>query len=152
MLPKSILVPTDLSEHADLALDYAVELAAKLGATIHLVNVIGVPALGVPELGVAMTGTMIDSLIADNQGAVDALADRLRARGAQIGRVILKTGDAKDMINEAALDVGADLIIMGTHGRTGVKRALLGSIAETVVRSAPCAVLTIKDDDERKAA
>ena len=58
MLPTTILVPTDLSAHADAALDYACELAAKLGATVHLLNVIGIPALGVPELGVALTSTM----------------------------------------------------------------------------------------------
>lgn len=152
MLPKSILVPTDLSDHTDAALAYACELAGKLGAQIHLVNVIGVPALGVPELGVALTGSMIDGLVADNKVAIDKVADGIRARGVNVGQVLLKTGDAKDMINEAATEVAADLIVMTTHGRTGVKRALLGSIAETVVRSAPCAVLTIKDDDERKAA
>jgi len=152
MLPKSILVPTDLSEHADAALAYACELAGKLGAQLHLVNVIGVPALGVPELGVALTGTMIDGLVADNKTAIDRVADSVRARGVSVGQVLLKTGDAKDMINEAAVEVGADLIVMSTHGRTGVKRALLGSIAETVVRSAPCAVLTIKEDEARKAA
>ncbi|MGN6109674.1 MAG: universal stress protein [Kofleriaceae bacterium] len=143
MLPKNILVPTDLSEAAEEALDYACELANRLGATIHLLNVIGIPALGVPELGVALTSTMIDSLIADNQRALDGLADSRRDR-AQIGEVLLKTGDARDMIDQAAEELGADLIVMGTHGRRGVSRALLGSVAETVVRTAPCPVLTIR--------
>lgn len=143
MLPKNILVPTDLSEAAEEALDYACELANRLGATIHLLNVIGIPALGVPELGVALTSTMIDSLIADNQRALDGLADSRRGR-AQIGEVLLRTGDARDMIDQAAEEIGADLIVMGTHGRRGVSRALLGSVAETVVRTAPCPVLTIR--------
>ncbi len=154
MLPTTILVPTDLSAHADAALDYACELAAKLGATVHLLNVIGIPALGVPELGVALTSTMIDSLVSDNQGAIDAVAAARRAKGAPIGKAILKTGDARDMINETAQELGADLIVMATHGRHGISRALLGSIAESVVRSAPCAVLTIRDhaDADRNAA
>ena len=143
MLPKNILVPTDLSEGAEEALDYACELARKLDATIHLVNVIGIPAIGVPELGVAITATLIDQMIADNQKAIDELAAR-KCSSARMGQVLLKTGDARDLINQTAIEVGADLIIIGTHGRRGVKRALLGSIAETVVRSAPCPVLTVR--------
>jgi len=143
MLPRNILVPTDLSEGAEEALDYACELAAQLGATIHLLNVIGIPAMGVPELGVALTSTMIDSLIADNQRSLDLLAKARRSR-CQVGQTLLKTGDARDMINQTAKELGCDLIVMGTHGRRGISRALLGSIAETVVRSAPCPVLTIR--------
>lgn len=143
MLPKNILVPTDLSEGAEQALDYACELARTLDATVHLLNVIGIPILGVPELGVALTSTMIDSLIADNQAALDAAVAK-RAGQARFGEVMLRTGDARDLINHAAKEIGADLIVMGTHGRRGVTRALLGSIAETVVRSAPCPVLTVR--------
>jgi glycine betaine transporter len=148
MLPKNILVPTDLSVHAEEAFDYACELAMKLDAAVHLVNVIGIPALGVPELGVAVTSTMIDSMIAENQQALDALAAR-RPTGVRLGQVLMKTGDARDMIDEAAKELGADLIVMGTHGRRGVSRALLGSIAESVVRTAPCPVLTIRSRDDR---
>jgi nucleotide-binding universal stress UspA family protein len=148
MLPKNILVPTDLSLHAEAAFDYACELAAKLDATVHLVNVIGIPALGVPELGVAVTSTMIDSMIADNQQALDALAARHRG-DTRIGQILMKTGDARDMIDQAAKELGADLIVMGTHGRRGFSRALLGSVAETVVRTAPCPVLTIRSRDHR---
>lgn len=150
MLPKNILVPTDLSEGAEEALDYACELANVLDATIHLVNVIGIPAIGVPELGVALTATVIDSMIAENQKAMDELAAR-KGTTARMGQVILKTGDARDSINQAALEVGADLIVMGTHGRRGVTRALLGSVAETVVRSAPCPVLTVRTHKDKHA-
>jgi universal stress protein A len=148
MLPKNILVPTDLSPHAEAAFDYACELAQKLDATVHLVNVIGIPTLGVPELGVAVTSTMIDSMISDNQKALDELVTRQRP-GVRMGQVLMKTGDARDMIDEAAKEIGADLIVMGTHGRRGVTRALLGSIAESVVRTAPCPVLTIRSREEK---
>ncbi len=148
MLPKNILVPTDLSPHAEAAFEYACELAAKLDATVHLVNVIGVPALGLPELGVAVTSTLIDSMATGNQEALDALAARHRG-GTRIGQVLMKTGDARDMIDEAAKEVGADLIVMGTHGRRGFSRARLGSVAETVVRTAPCPVLTIRSRDAK---
>jgi len=143
MLPKSILVPTDLSDGAEEALDYALELATTFGATVHLLNVIGIPALGVPELGVALTSSVIDSMVRDNQVALEALADRKRGRGT-IGEVLLRTGDARDVICQTAKEVHADLIVMGTHGRRGVTRALLGSVTESVVRQAPCPVLTVR--------
>ena len=148
MLPKTILVPTDLSEGAEQALDYACELAMTLGATIHLVNVIGIPALGVPELGLAMTSTVIDQIMIDNQTALEKLAASKRC-SAQIGQVMLKTGDAKDVINQTAKELGADLIVMSTHGRRGITRALLGSVTETVVRTAPCPVLTVRVHDHK---
>ena len=141
MLPKNILVPTDLSEGAEQALDYACELARTLGAQIHLLNVIGIPALGVPELGVALTASMIDDLVVGNQDALDRLAS---TRSTRMGQVMVRTGDARDVINQTAKELGVDLIVMGTHGRRGISRALLGSVAENVVRTAPCAVLTVR--------
>jgi nucleotide-binding universal stress UspA family protein len=143
MLPKSILVPTDLGEGAEEALDFACELAKAFGATVHLLNVIGIPTLGVPELGVALTGSMIDSMVRDNQSAIERLADGKRGT-ANIGEVLLRTGDARDLINQTAKELDADLIVMSTHGRRGVTRALLGSVTEMVVRTAPCPVLTIR--------
>lgn len=143
MLPKTILVPTDLSEGAEAALDFACELARKLEATVHILHVIAIPALGVPELGVAITSTVIDQLIEENQSALDALADAHRGQ-ATIGEVMLKTGDPRDVIDNTAEQLHVDLIVMGTHGRRGFSRVLLGSVAETVVRSAPCPVLTVR--------
>jgi universal stress protein A len=143
MLPKTILVPTDLSEGAEEALDYACEIARQFGATVHLLNVIGIPALGVPELGVALTSTMIDSMVRDNQVALEKVADAKRNQ-ATIGQVLLRTGDARDLINQTAKELGVDMIVMSTHGRRGVTRALLGSITETIVRTAPCPVLTVR--------
>src|SRR5262245_59129086 len=153
MLPKHILVPTDLSESAEQALAYACELARMLDAEIHLVNVVTIPSLGVPELGVALTSTIIDQMVIENQTALEHLAGRCTAR---LGQVLIKAGDPRDMINQTVRELGVDLIVMGTHGRRGIKRALLGSVAESVVRSAPCAVLTVRlrelDDSDRHAA
>src|SRR5688572_4921823 len=98
MLPHNILVPTDLSEAAEEALDYACELARSFGAHLHLLHVIGIPALGVPELGVALTSTVIDSLVRDNQAALDQIAESKRHL-APIGQVLLRTGDARELIN-----------------------------------------------------
>ena len=155
MLPKHILVPTDLSEGAEQALDYACELARTLDAELHLLNVVGIPALGVPELGVALASTVIDQLVVENQTALQELA-RTRCATSRVGQILIKAGDPRDTINQTARELGVDLIVMGTHGRRGITRALLGSVAETVVRTAPCAVLTVRlresSDSDRHAA
>lgn len=153
MLPKVILAPTDLSDRAEVAVDYAIELAATLGAKVHLLHVLAVPVVGVPELGMALTSTMIDSMVKDNQEALDQLVARKSGKCA-MGQALLRTGDARDVINQTATELGADLIVVGTHGRRGVSRVLLGSVAESIVRTAPCPVLTVRAHDvtEAKAA
>src|ERR1041385_4236620 len=132
MIPKHILVPTDLSEGAEQALEYACELGHLLGSQLHLLNVISIPALGVPELGVALTASMIDELVVSNQDALDRMAQTRCT--ANLGQGMVRPGDARAVINQTAIDLGIDLIVMGTHGRRGLSRALLGSVAENVVR------------------
>lgn len=138
---QKLLVPVDFSECSEHALDYAVELADRLGASVHVLSVIGIPSYGVPELGVGITATMMDNMIADNQAALDALA---RPRKLDSKNIIIRAGDARDVILQTAEELGADLIVMGTHGRRGISRALLGSVAEMVVRTAPVPVLTVR--------
>jgi nucleotide-binding universal stress UspA family protein len=140
-LPKTILVATDFSDTSEAAVAYAVELARKLDAKLYVFNAIAIPAYGVPELGVAVTATMIDTIVRDNQAGLDALA---RTYAPTRLEPLLRTGDPRDLIVQTAVEVGADLIVMGTHGRRGVSRALLGSVAEGVLRHAPCPVLTIR--------
>ena len=149
MLPKNILVPTDLGEAADEALDYACELATKLGATVHLLNVIGIPAMGVPELGVAITSTAIDGLVHENQAALDRIV-AAHATKATFGQALLRVGDARDVINQTATELHCDLIVMSTHGRSGLTRMLIGSVAESVVRTAPCPVLAVREHTTRR--
>lgn len=142
-LPRNILVATDFSEQADHALDYAAELAAQLDATLHLLHVISIPTMGVAELGMAYSAMSIESMTKQAQSELDARVSRYRDR-ASLAPTRLEVGDPRDVIDRTAEQVGADLVIMGTHGRRGIRRALLGSVAESVVRSAPCPVLTIR--------
>jgi nucleotide-binding universal stress UspA family protein len=141
--PTQILVPIDFSTNAEQALAYATQLAQKLGATVHLVNAIGIPAIGAPEIGLSYTASMIETMTAENQKALDEIATRARAT-VRVGSALVRTGDARDVILHTAEEVGADLIVMGTHGRRGITRALLGSVAETVVRHSPVPVLTVR--------
>lgn len=142
-LPSHILVPTDFSPSSEHALDYACDLAAKLGATVHVLNVVEIPALGVPELGAAMTADVIDHMLKDNEAEL-ARTCREHATKAQLGPPLMRTGDARDVILHTADEVHADLIVMATHGRRGISRALIGSVAEMVVRLAPIPVLTVR--------
>jgi nucleotide-binding universal stress UspA family protein len=142
-LPRTILVPVDFSPNSETALDYAVELAGKLDAKVYILNVIALSGLGVPELGAALAPSVIDSMVRDSEAALAKLADARRSQ-ATIADTLLRTGDARDIIIHTAEEVAADLIVMGTHGRRGVGRALLGSVAESVLRTSPCPVLTIR--------
>jgi len=143
MLPKTILVATDFSEHADQALEYAAGLAAKLGASLHLVHATAIPGFGAHDIGLAYTQMAIDEMTKAARDTLDAQAARYRDR-VSIESSRVELGDARDVIERVAEQIDADLIVMGTHGRRGLRRMLLGSVAESVVRSAPCPVLTIR--------
>lgn len=139
-LPKNILVPTDFSEHSTRALDYAVELAHKLDAKLHVLNVMG---LQFAEYPIAVTAAMIDDLMEINRKTV---ADLVAARSTQASFApsTFEVGDVRIAIEKAVRDLGIELIVMGTHGRTGLKRLVLGSVAEAVARSVVCPVLLIR--------
>ena len=136
----NILVPTDFSACSEQALDYAIELAGKVDAKVHLMSVIGLPSYGVPELGVGVTATMMDSMITDTQASIDQLAKKRP----MIAQTLVRAGDARDVILQTAEELKADLIVMGTHGRRGISRALLGSVTEMIVRTSPIPVLTVR--------
>lgn len=142
-LPRTFLVATDFSEQAERALAYAVELASQLDGTIHLVHVLGLPSMAVPEIGYAYNAMMMESLTAEAQKELDRLVALYRDR-VSMAPPRMEIGDARDVIDRIAGAISADLIVMGTHGRRGIRRVLLGSVAESVVRTAPCPVLTIR--------
>jgi universal stress protein A len=140
MIPKNILVPTDFSPCAEHAVDYACELAAKFGATVYLVNALGAAPT---ELQLALGEAKSESLIGAHQQALEKLIGTRRAY-ATFGTPVVKLSDPREAILEAADMTDADLIVMGTHGRRGLSRMMMGSVAEDVVRNAPCPVLTVR--------
>ncbi len=142
MLPRDIVVAIDFSDGSKHALAYACELAAAIrGATVHLVHAMGA---SLPEMNLALGEAAIGQLREGSQAALAKLT--AEHPGTTFGPPLVIYGDPRDVILEAAASVRAGLIVMGTHGRRGVSRFVIGSVAENVVRRAPCPVLTIRDE------
>jgi nucleotide-binding universal stress UspA family protein len=132
-----VLCATDLSPASEPALAVAVGVARAMGAELELLHVIHMaPGLS-PEL---MTSGVVDGLVAAAETRLKERADEIRARGVRVATSV-KVGLVDDRIAESA--AGADLLVVGTHGRQGAKRFFLGSNAERAVREAPCPVLVV---------
>ncbi len=139
---RRILVPTDFSEAADHALTYAVGLAEQFGAEILLMHTVEIPVYAYPG---APYIPVVDITADLEKAAVAGLeATRARMKSPVHARVALRRGSPWREILDAAKEERADLVVMGTHGRRGVARALLGSVAEKVVRAAEVPVLTVR--------
>lgn len=145
MLIERILVPVDFSEVSLQALDYACELGAPFGAALVVLYVVepiyyATPAdLYGPS---ANLGMLLEEQQRSAREQLAALEKSLQNRGVKV-LTTLETGTPYQKIVEEADRRNADLIVMATHGRTGLSHLLLGSVAERVVRSARCAVLTV---------
>jgi nucleotide-binding universal stress UspA family protein len=146
---KRILCPTDFSDSAAVAERQAAGLAGPLGAEIVFVHVATQAPLWRESL---LTAELLGVFEAQRRWAEDALAKRAEALKAEgvTARGVVKVGAPWQEIVRLATDEHADMIVMGTQGRTGLDRLLLGSVAERVVRNAPCPVLTVRPhpDDE----
>ncbi len=137
-----ILVPTDFSDTSDAALAYATSLATAFSASLHLVHVFEDPFTSgslASEVYAPIPPDVRTQVLADLQGRLDA---RLPAGG---GTTEILTGTTAKAVTDYAREKQMDLIVMGTHGRGGMAHLLLGSVAERVVRTAPCPVMTVRD-------
>jgi len=137
------LVPLDFSEYANQALDYAIHLASKLEARLTLLHVIQALPLGGVDMGVTLPFTLLQDLEAKITSSMQAYLERVTAAGLE-GEIIIVKGVPFQEILETAKTQQVDLIVMGTQGRTGYQHLLLGSVAEKVVRLAPCPVLVVR--------
>lgn len=141
---KRILAPTDFSDHSCHALGYARTFASRWDAELHLINVIE-PAVFPTEAGLTPMGMInLDSEL--TEAADRAMADMLKREELQGLRTIsaITHGRASSAIIEYARDNAIDLIVIATHGRTGLEHLIFGSTAERVVRESPCPVLTVR--------
>jgi universal stress protein A len=143
--PKTILCATDFSPCAAHAVDCAVALASKFAAAVVIVHVM--PLFD----SYFVSPDMVPALVPISKAARDAATaelekERVRMRDAAV-RTQLRQGTIHEEILAAARDAGADMIVLGTHGRTGLKHVLLGSVAERVVRHSPVPVMTVPKAD-----
>lgn len=139
---KSILVPTDFSDFSLEALDTALELAAQFGADISMVYVVEDSGLRGPGAEYALS---LESFREKLAHEADEQFKKILARydGTKIATYI-RYGDSPREIVEFAERMGADMIVIATHGRSGMARLFMGSTTEHVVRSARCPVLTVR--------
>jgi nucleotide-binding universal stress UspA family protein len=138
---KRILVPTDFGDAAGKALDVAVDLAKKYSASITLLHVYEIPVYPYP--GALVDFDFVTPIREAAQKELASAFDALKLRGVE-ARAELLYGVPWSAILEVAENGKADLIVIGTHGRRGVMHALLGSVAEKVVRLSPVPVLTVR--------
>ncbi len=137
----TILVPTDFSEYSRQALSYAETVAKTFDAKIVLIHVIDTVSYAVSE------SVQWNEVYARLEATVQPMLDGLIREAEKSGVAAesrLTQGVPYDQIVKTAENVHADLIVMATHGRTGMRHVLLGSVAERVVRLAPCPVLTVR--------
>ena len=149
-MPTMILVPTDFGEPSEAALDYALELARAFGAEIALMHSYELPIIGMPDGTIVATADMATRILEGARVGLDRQLEARQGSGVRI-RAIIKQGDPCQAVNETAVEVQAGMIVMGTHGRRGLPRALIGSVAEKVVRTAHVPVLTIHVGDAAHA-
>jgi len=148
---KNILVATDFSAPSDAAVAYAKEIARLSGATLHALHVVAdaasqvmTPVGMVPDLGRLQMDLEDDARLRLEQ----TLADRVDGVKSSPAVVISSVAPARAILSYAEAEQ-IDLIVVGTHGRSGLAHLLMGSVAEHVVRSAPCPVLTVRENQRQ---
>jgi universal stress protein A len=151
---KSILLPTDFSECANYALSYATSMARKFNASLVCVHVVEpmMPAVGYTGLTDPLPLADISEQLEESASReLPKIAGCDECSGLTVDEVIAH-GDAATEIVRVAQERGVDLIVIASHGRTGLGRILFGSTAESIVRHAPCPVLVVKRRQQDEAA
>ena len=143
---KRILVPTDFSTAADIALGYAIDFAKRYEGSLELLHVVEDTYLshGYPDGYFAELPGIHQKVRAESERQLGVLSARCRAAGVTATTQVVDGRPAREIV-QIAEKMGADLIVMGTHGRSGIAHFLMGSVAEHVVRTAPCPVFTVRD-------
>lgn len=146
---KRILVPVDFSPHSREAIQYAADLSRRYEASLTLVHVYQPVSYVLPDGFVLYTSAQLASMLSKFEEHLTEAKEEAEAAGGLRVETKLLEGVAFAEIVSFAQESGYDLIVMGTHGRTGLMHALLGSVAERVIRKAPCPVLTVRLAEQR---
>jgi len=140
---RHILVPLDFSDYADEVLEWAIHLAQEHSSAITLLHAYHPPVEFQQLEGAYLPPDFWSNVKTEAEQSLAEYADRARAAGLSCD-LSVREGYPATVIEDAADEIGADLIVIGTRGHTGLKHLLLGSIAERVVQKAPCPVLAVK--------
>jgi nucleotide-binding universal stress UspA family protein len=135
-----VLVPTDGSSASEGAVDHAIEIAKQYDATLHAIYVVDTAAYTSLEVG---SDIVIEALREEGTNVVEAVKSKAESAGVTVETTV-ETGIVHRRIVDYVNEEDIDLVVMGTHGRTGVGRFLLGSVAEKVVRTADAPVMTVR--------
>ena len=138
---RTIVVPYDFSEHSAAALATAVSLGRRFSSDLHLVHVIHTPAVLYPILHPALSTPELRRSV---EGSLAGVSQGVSDAPGKVETHVVEGGNVAEMIRQVTQDLGADLIVMGTHGRTGLAHAFIGSVTERTLRRAPCPVLTVR--------
>ena len=146
--PTKILVATDGSEEATLAARTAADIAAKTESEVHLVHVRGIPVYIDPgsEVPRVAPGAAEESLRREAQGVLDTQAEQLEAADGKVTQTHIRLGRPVEEIIILADEIDAELVVMGSRGLGGVRRLLLGSVSDGVVRHAHCPVMVVREE------
>lgn len=143
---KRMLLPTDFSEYSATATKYACELATKFAAELHILHTLEIHPISTPDfgMGLALPRYMEESRAAAEK-SLAGIVDPQWAAGHKVVKV-LREGSPRGEIVRYARENDIDLIVITTHGRSGLAHVLIGSVAESIVRTAPCPVLTVRPE------
>ena len=162
ILPDKILLATDGSEEAELAGRFAIELADKIGSELHMVHVFGI----MPWYPVYPEGTDPDEaepeepLVEEDlqrtserraRELLDAEVEKIGSLGGSVAEAHLREGGPAQEIVGLAEEIGAGMIVVGSRGFGGIRRALMGNISDSVVRHAHCPVMVVRPEQERSS-
>jgi nucleotide-binding universal stress UspA family protein len=144
-----ILVPIDGSETSAMGLNEAIRLAKNQGARIRLVHVVNELLVVLPDAYVNI-GRVVDELRRAGKSVLDMSESTVRSAGVEVDTTLIEAmgNQAGDQIIRQAKEWGADLIVCGTHGRRGIRRIVMGSDAEYIVRHTPVPILLIRSTGE----
>ena len=144
ILPTRILLATDGSEEAELATLTAIELSAATGSELHLVHVALLPNFAEDSPGtIGYDGALREKLEAEARETLRKLTWQVKVAGGAVAGSHLRTGRVAEEIADLAEELGVGMIVMGSRRRRGIRRALMGSVSDSVVRQARCPVMVV---------
>jgi nucleotide-binding universal stress UspA family protein len=162
IFPTTVLLATDGSEEASLATGAAVEISDKTGSELHVIHVYGVAPIYplYPEATDPEGAELEDPVLEEEleslseqraQEVLGAAVEEVQSRGGMVAQAHLKEGGVPQEIVSLAEDTGVGLIVVGSRGHGGIRRALMGSVSDAVVRHAHCPVLVVRDNKKGHA-